>query len=341
MHMPMNMNVMHSAAGAGAGAGAGAVDISFVSDSRLLPAHPYQAQGLLSVLGPSAGKGLGFAPSHSVSNSQSYDYGNGGSVRNSGASVELRGHSQRLQDVLSNSLDLRAQNSRLHAPSDRGRLQPEHLSSVGLAASDLEASMNSDSLLMYIGGAAASAAAAARAGAGAGAGGAGGWMGTPNKPMPGAAVSNSTQSLYQEQGQALSPLSKLVAEQAAHAPAPASGLYNNRSAGTGTSRSRPGSSAGRQVQDQQQQPYADALSRLIGEKGGEGDGDGSVSVSMSSSRLPLFRADDDEIVVIPGARVAPGAGTGTDFAAGELDESSFSVQSEFFLLLRFLLRCLL
>ena len=164
-------------------------------------------------------------------------------------------------------------------------------------------------------------------------------MGTPNKPMPGAAVSNSTQSLYQEQGQALSPLSKLVAEQAAHAPAPASGLYNNRSAGTGTSRSRPGSSAGRQVQDQQ--PYADALSRLIGEKGSEGNGDVSVSVSMSSSRFPLFRADDDEIVVIPGARVAPGAGTGTDFAAGELDESSFSVQSEFLLLLGFLLRCLL
>jgi hypothetical protein len=100
-------------------------DVSFVSDSRLLPVHPYGAQGLLSVLGPSHPLARG--------------------MRDSAASIGSLSAAG-LRDIVGSSRSLEHVSSSLSMPSDRGRVQSQHLLGLGHAAADLEASMNSDSL---------------------------------------------------------------------------------------------------------------------------------------------------------------------------------------------------
>ena len=106
-------------------------DVSFVSDSRLIPSNPWDPSGLLADLGPGNPiTGPGQVPL-----------------------VEQGQASSTLANVGKAALGLDGprEAGEFHLPSERGKLQATHLAGVGTAAAQMEKSLTSDSLLMYLG----------------------------------------------------------------------------------------------------------------------------------------------------------------------------------------------
>ena len=93
------------------------------SDSRLIPADPWDSQGLLAALGPGRG------------NPESYSE-----------------HPPKPAIApLPQPLGVPKQAAEFMLPSDRGKVTASQLMNVGSAAAGMEQSLTSDSMLMYLG----------------------------------------------------------------------------------------------------------------------------------------------------------------------------------------------
>ena len=109
------------------------VRVSLVSDSRLIPANPWEDSGLLAALGPGGKKG-----------------GNGGGGNSSD------GHGQGIDSSIEyirssaagGGLAAPTQDQSFTLPSERGQVQPRHLQAIGIEAQAMEKSLTSDSMLM-------------------------------------------------------------------------------------------------------------------------------------------------------------------------------------------------
>lgn len=109
-------------------------DVSFVSESRLIPSNPWDPSGLLAALGPAN-------PIIDAVNQSATDMDKGESnlAKVGRAALGLDGPTSAGDDQA------------FHLPSERGKVQASHLAGVGDAAAAVEKSLTSDSLLMYLG----------------------------------------------------------------------------------------------------------------------------------------------------------------------------------------------
>ena len=158
--------------------------------------------------------------------------------------------------------------------------------------------------------------------------------------MPGAAMlSSSVDGAGSVVGAALSPLSKLVRETESSAPAPVAGLRPRDHSNIDNNNNDNSYSHSHRYSE----PSFDALQQLVGQSHGSygslADPAGAASAAgrergagREAKAAPLFRADDDEILVIPGLG---GSGSGAGAGGGALDDlsqsqsqSQYSVQSE-------------